>query len=242
MTQVEQKLNRSLAWLKREQLPEGKWDTVKWGGKERFTVGVSSLAMMSIMQLEGSSDSKSIHKTINYLQSQQSDSGLIGPEFLGDLYNHSLATLALKKARSMGMKVSDDIIRKAEAHLLKFKTKDGFYAYRLGMSAEKNLSEWATLALQGGEKYDLQWPQVQKSHSTTFSKGVQSHQRLDAMDLFFKQLSQPEVSKEARTLIEFQEDKGELAGSWPVEGKWSHVGGRVFTTGMAILCVKPLII
>lgn len=241
-SKFDQNLNQSLVWLKKEQLPKGHWDTVKWGGKERFTVGVSALALMSIMQLEDSSDSSAIRKTLGYLESQQGESGLIGPEFLGDLYNHSLAILALKKARSMGFEVSEKIIQKAETHLLKFKGENGLFSYREGMAPEKNLSEWATLALKGRKAYDLNWSASQESHSTTFASGFENETRPDAMDLFFKQLLQPEASKEAQALMDFQEKHGELTGSWPVEGKWSHVGGRVFTTGMAILCVKPLTI
>lgn len=239
---LDQKLQRSLVWLKREQLPEGSWDAVKWGGKERFTVGISSLAMMSILQVEGVSAANVVNHTLEYLKAQQSESGLFGPEFLGDLYNHCLATLALKKAKGMGFQIDDEVIEKAELHLEKFRTQEGYFAYREGMRAEKNLTEWATLALNGCDHYDLNWSYESTHQSVTHSEAVTSNYRMDAMELFFRQLLNPKVTQEIDHLIERQEEKGDLAGSWPVEGKWSHVGGRVFTTGMAVLCMKPLTI
>jgi hypothetical protein len=38
-------------------------------------------------------------------------------------------------------------------------------------------------------------------------------------------------------LLDQQEADGEVAGSWPADGQWGRVGGRVYNTGVALLCL-----
>ena len=41
-----------------------------------------------------------------------------------------------------------------------------------------------------------------------------------------------------KALVETQEQKGRLAGSWSPDTRWGGYGGRVYTTAMATLCLE----
>ena len=41
-----------------------------------------------------------------------------------------------------------------------------------------------------------------------------------------------------RALLESQRKDGDFKGSWDTDGPWAHVGGRVYTTALGVLCLE----
>jgi hypothetical protein len=235
---------QSLAWLSKEQLPSGAWDVERWSGKEKFKVGVSAMAMIAIMKVDESSDSESLKKALGYLMSEQSEDGHFGPMFLGDLYNQSLATLALRQAKERGLKVPDGAIKKAQAYLERYRVGSWEWAYRASLPVEKNLSAWANLAMDGRLQPDgsqLVSSELNEGRSPTFKASVLISKKNSnsPMEILLKTSLKPRSPGVwEQELMAQQVRQGELAGSWPLEGPWSHVGGRVFTTSIALLSLR----
>ena len=233
-------LNDSIAWLKNEQVENGSWNVKKWGGKDRFKLGVSSLAFMSLLELEKEGTSDSIEKGLQYIESQFNEDGSFGPKFLGDLYNHSLATLALRKAKEKGYSVSDNVIVKSTEYLKRYRHSNGLWSYREGGRTEVNLSAWALLAMKEPQT-NIEVHEDDSQASLTFgheSQGMKSSAYIyDPMDVYLKMTEEFEWGAWKESLLDQQIKEGELTGTWPIDGKWSRVGGRVFSTGMALLSI-----
>ena len=170
---------------------------------------------------------------------QQNEDGSFGPRFLGDLYNQSLGTLALRLAQERGFNISSQSLVKAQSFLEGYRVSPGQWAYRKGLTPEKNLSAWANLAMDDQPRGDQPTFESNQSQSSTFLSVPLDPRRkssLTPMDVFLKtNTRQVSPSLWKRELLTQQIHQGDLAGSWPVEGPWGHVGGRVFTTSIALL-------
>lgn len=241
--------HHTLSWLQAEQLPNGTWDVKKWGGKERFTIGISSIAVLSLLQgAPEAVDQNRITLTLDHLLSQQDEHGLFGPAFVGDLYNHSIALLALKRAKQQGFAISSDCIARGEQHLLGFKTPEGSWAYRPGLQAENNLSQWAALALDttyngasihtedSKHTNDLKHTEGLAHREKNIKSRVRrpNHHELDLLNIYFSpELKQSHVDH----IMALQVKKGELQGTWAPQGKWAHIGGRIYSTSLSLLCM-----
>lgn len=229
----------SLEWLKSQQLESGAWDVEKWGGKPQFTIGISSLALLPLLKDDTYSSTTHLKRGINYLLNQQNSDGSFGRKFLGDLYNHSLATLILKKTKQKGFPISDEVIDRATQYLEKQKNQDGQWGYLRWGKTERNLSAWVCMALDDKDTPST-FHHPYKSESQTFRNKVSENIRnqISPMNIYLG-LDVPSKHRNWRNeLISLQIREGDLAGTWPVEGTWSHVGGRVFSTGIAVLSLQ----
>ena len=41
-----------------------------------------------------------------------------------------------------------------------------------------------------------------------------------------------------RAVVDSQRKDGDFKGSWDTDGPWAHVGGRVYTTALGVLCLE----
>jgi len=245
-TDTEQlQIAESLHWLRAQQLETGSWDVEQWGGKKRFEVGISALALMSMMSDDDKTLLPNINKGVTYLLNVQNEDGSFGEPFLGDLYNISLATLALRQASKLGIMIPEHTLEKACGKLETYRLKNGAFGYHQEARAERNLSAWAQLALSEkplSKSILIQIPE--ESASTTFKEltfETKGHP-LSAMQIFLEGSGETETMIKAwkRELLSKQIAQGDLAGTWPMDDQWSRVGGRIFTTGMAVLSIKSI--
>lgn len=230
----------SVAWLESQQASDGSWKVEEWGGKPRFRVGISSMALLAILE-EPSHDKNVVTKGLDYLLRQQQPSGGIGEEFLGDLYNHSLATLVLSRAKANGYKIPPFSMNLAKDYLEGQRQEKGRWGYRLNMLPEHNLSSWASRALdEAMARPQAEFGTAVASSSETFLtiRGP-STKHPDAMSAYLNEwtMSHQEKKEWRDSLLSKQEREGALAGSWPADDRWGRVGGRVFCTGMAVLAL-----
>jgi len=102
----EASVDAALRWLVNNQEPDGSWDIQKWGGNTTWgKVGVAGLATLAFLgagHTEKSGKHKQcVMKAVNYLISQQNDSGAIGSGAGHWGYNHAIAGLAIAEAYGM---------------------------------------------------------------------------------------------------------------------------------------------
>ena len=231
----------SVAWLEGQQASDGAWKVENWGGKARFRVGISSMALLAILKEPGH-NREVVSRGLSFLLGEQKESGVIGEPFLGDLYNHSLATLVLREAGERGYQIPTKTLRLATAFLENQRQEGGLWGYRLRLAPERNLSAWAARAMAKAlEAPTKDFGKELVSESETFDevRKVSWQKRLDPMSAYLEGLN---LSKSKRkdwelSLVSRQEREGVLAGSWPADDRWGKVGGRVFCTGMAALAL-----
>lgn len=89
-------------WLYGAQEADGGWRAGTVGMRSGYAVGVSSLALLALLEPESaprtSRQVDSIRRGVDYLLRAQDGRGMFGPAFSGTPYNHGLATLALLQA------------------------------------------------------------------------------------------------------------------------------------------------
>lgn len=89
---------QALGWLERTQSEDGHWDAPRWGAQAGYTVGLTALALLALMEEDNAPPSPVVKRGLAFLAAQQSPSGQLGPSNSGTMYNHGLATLVLLEA------------------------------------------------------------------------------------------------------------------------------------------------
>ena len=85
------------AWLVSAQEEDGSWGPGRWGGRDRWRVGLSGLALSALVASEqdGAAVTRALDRGVAYLVREQAANGRFGSPSADHLYNHALATLAL---------------------------------------------------------------------------------------------------------------------------------------------------
>ncbi len=145
-------LDQSLEWLLLTQDKSGKWNPAEWGGREEYTIGLSAMALLSMIRnpdFSGQNPS-AIRNAIQYLIGQQTKNGLFGQEFSGKMYNHGIAATALLEAYTL-MKdpVMENPIHQALSYIQSQQLSSGGWGYWNipGGQANTSISVWQLHAL-----------------------------------------------------------------------------------------------
>ena len=98
-------LQNARRWLQKAQTPEGGWTAGRLDARKDHAVGVSSLALLALMDgnpsVLHSPCASTVRRGVSYLISLQNEQGLIGPRVEGAPYNQGLATLAILDAYAL---------------------------------------------------------------------------------------------------------------------------------------------
>lgn len=104
-------------WLALAQETDGRWQPERWGGRDEFTVGLTGLALMALVQDHDVTHTDAVRNGIRYLVDTQQPSGAWSVEGSNRMYNQSMATLALLSARR---RYPDSTVDRAIARSLRF--------------------------------------------------------------------------------------------------------------------------
>ncbi len=150
-------IEKSLYWLAKNQEPDGSWSAERWGGKKGYTIGVTGLALLSLIK-KNVEHEKNIKHAWDYLLEQQRRDGLFGPENSAFLYNHGIATTALLESYSIyPTETIKRSVDKALQYISSIQNPEGWW----GDSSNISLSVWQVYALC--RAYILGWKNAEKS-------------------------------------------------------------------------------
>lgn len=141
-----------LTWLIGAQETSGKWDTTRWGGRPEYTIGLTGMALLSLVKSNEDCAGKRecMEQAVAYLLKQQSDSGRLGDAFDGTMYNHGIATVALLEIYEK-TKNADLVepLKKAIAFIQARQLPQGGWGYGTHSSevANTSISAWPLQAL-----------------------------------------------------------------------------------------------
>ncbi len=139
---------RAMEWLLRIQRADGSWDAASWGGDARFNVGVSALALLSMLGREEKGTEEALQRSAAFLVSSQNEDGSFGPRFFGLPYNTAVATAALLRfsRKHTSMRVRSSVSR-ALAFVCKTQQPCGGWGYYPRSAPNSAVSAWHLLAL-----------------------------------------------------------------------------------------------
>ncbi len=148
-----QAVKSGLKWLSTHQEPDGSWDPAKYDGMKEYTVGLTSLVLLTFLgdghTHQSGQYSTVVDKSLQYLTSKQQASGVIGPERMNDkylnyMYNHGIASLALLELYALtGDKTLVGAVEKAVRFTINAQNNNGGWGYiaKSGLS-DTSVSGW----------------------------------------------------------------------------------------------------
>ncbi|MCX7703272.1 MAG: terpene cyclase/mutase family protein [Planctomycetota bacterium] len=146
----------AIDWLVKTQEPSGFWDAKKWGGHKDYTVGLTALSLLALLNSGKDSDATqsiiAVERAVKYLIKQQSDEGYFGPQCGRTMYNHGIATVALLEY--YGISKDERLIKpldRAIKYICTTQKKNGGWGYVDGKE-NTSISVWPLLALGLAQK------------------------------------------------------------------------------------------
>jgi hypothetical protein len=195
-TESERAVERSLAWLARQQHPDGHWDASRFGSGQiefdenrvdrRFAgrdadTGITALAILAFLgagytQEEGKY-TRTVSEALNWLMAQQaSDGNLSGnATHFARMYCHAMATYALGEASGMQSDPTLDIrlrsvlLRAVTYIVAQQNRKDGGWRYLRTQQGDMSMFGWQLMALKSAELAGVKIPNVKIRGETTKS-------------------------------------------------------------------------
>ena len=142
-------IQSAVRWLASLQEPSGAWDPQPWGGMREYRVGISGLVILALERSGEPEAQPAVERGLEYLAAAQGSDGLFGPRFVGELYNHSIAVLALLEANPAARGPYTRAIDRALSSLKSREARGGGWGYSSQPRDEVNPSVtlWSLEAL-----------------------------------------------------------------------------------------------
>lgn len=155
-----------IRWLVKAQEADGRWEPVRWGGKQEYTVGLTAISLLAVIETEDEFPEKNIciQRASEFLLKQQHKDGRFGEYFDGTMYNHGIATVALLELYRKNKKAElEQPLKSALAFIRQNQLATGGWAYftRPQEVANTSVSTWPLLALF--ISYDTGWKDTDHS-------------------------------------------------------------------------------
>jgi len=178
--QSENAVKAALRWLVRHQDRDGKWSCRNFarncrsrprcsgaGSKTGIDSGLTGLVLLAFLSgghhpADGTDFGNAAGRGIGYLLRAQNDSGRIGPASSHEMYNHSIATLAIAEACILsGDKSLRDPLKRAVDYIIEAQQAEGGWDYtpaRTGRN-DSSITGFVVMALKSASaaRIDVPW-------------------------------------------------------------------------------------
>lgn len=118
-----------VSWLLQAQNPDGGWSAENWGGHPRFSVGVSALATLALLNAPDPVDPQAMEEAIRQLEQQLAkdlNASGPGPQLYNLILNlHTLAEVQKQQPTSQ----RQVLLTRAYRHLLRYQQDQGGWGY-----------------------------------------------------------------------------------------------------------------
>ncbi len=169
----------ALAWLARHQEPDGHWDAKKYGGAETADVGVTGLSLLALMGGGNTSRKgeyrRNVLRGLQALIRMQKKNGVVASgKSKGNMYNHSIATIALCEAYG---RARDERVglaaRLAVDYLAKGVNPDGGWRYTPNCGeSDMSVTAWCIQALKTAKLARIKFDHALYSRSLSYVDSV----------------------------------------------------------------------
>ena len=169
----ESAVEKGLKFLARHQAPDGSWDSPGYGKIPGIT-GLCMLAFLGAGYDIGGNYGEVIHQSADFLIDNGKD-GYFG----GKMYSHSIVTLALAEAASVGgyrrgrsaARVGVNTIIEAQKITKTSGHRGGWRYYRTSTDSDLSVTGWAIMALIGGRHAGARVPRYVLGDAARYVKG-----------------------------------------------------------------------
>jgi len=192
----ERAVEHSLAWLAKQQHPDGHWDASRFGsGQIRFDeqgidrkyagrdadTGITALTILAFLgagytQEEGKY-TETVGKALDWLVAQQAEDGNLSGNatHFARMYCHAMATYALGEASgmqndpTMNVKLRAVLLRAVTYIVTQQNRKDGGWRYLRTQQGDMSMFGWQLMALKSAEVAGVKIPDIEVNGETTKS-------------------------------------------------------------------------
>jgi hypothetical protein len=179
---------RALDWFSKNQAKDGRWSLSNYGGNSAHDVGGTSLVLLCFYgwgakHTQEGEYQDTVKTSVDWLVSQMLENGDMRgwsrhryeeDELLGNMYDHTIATIALCEA--YGLTKDKELLepcRKAVAFLVAAQEqKLGGWRYDPNEDSDTSVLGWAYMALKSAELAGIDLPKETFSRADTWLKGV----------------------------------------------------------------------
>jgi hypothetical protein len=137
-------VDAAAAWLASVQDLDGGWTPSRYGGDDRYQVGLTGLVIAALVsRADAPGVSEALDRGAAFLIRQQDPAGRIGRGGEEDLYNHApgvLALLSLERRFMLGL--WDSAADRGLAYLRRHQGPEGGFGYRAGGRPNAMISAW----------------------------------------------------------------------------------------------------
>ena len=243
-------VNRGLNWLLKNQLPDGDLSPGSMGNTRMYAHGQGAIVLCEAFMLSG--DNRLLQpaqKAIDFIVKSQHGQGgwRYRPDQAGDTSVLGWQVMALQSARMANLKVPDITLQRAQGYLDQVQWRNGsWYGYVPGqkptftMTAEGLLCRmylgWTLKypgLTTGGEWLLENHPPTQKPRNMYYlyyATQVLHHIGGETWSRWNTQMR--------NELVDSQETRGHMLGSWTPVDQHDRTGGRLYTTSLAICCLE----
>lgn len=159
-------VSKGLAWLKRQQKPDGRWTMVEGFVQDEF--GATGLALLPFLAAgithradpkdpSSAEYSRTVDLGLRYLINKQQGNGLMGTQ--SKHYSHAICTIALCEAYGM---TNDQALRRPAQrgldYLVKAQHSAGGFRYEVNEPGDTSMTGWCLQAMQSGKLAGLSVP------------------------------------------------------------------------------------
>jgi len=188
-TELDEAVDRGLAFLQRQQETDGAWSTSKGGARHPAITALSVMAFLSAGNVPGEGKyGETIEKGVRWVMKQQAQDGLIASDVAHEMYHHGICTLMLAEVAGMtdgklGEEVRDRL-KKAIAVIIKAQRNkecgphEGGWRYHVNQAHDKNTSDisctgWQILSLRAAKDLGCDVPPEVIDRAVEFIKRCQ---------------------------------------------------------------------
>ncbi|MFZ4765117.1 MAG: hypothetical protein ACOYMN_09205 [Roseimicrobium sp.] len=249
---------RALDWFCRHQESDGSWNGPQWGGNPRYANALTALPLIALLENEQTPERVgATQRAIAYLQRQQKPDGTFGKPSREASFVQSVCTLALLRAYQLQPEPA--LKRSADAALrVVFATQspDGGWGNHGWSEPNLPITLWhrdvvdLAAALGWHEarpclSLATAWLAARPIPPPSPSAGEEPptdyhHAYFTAVNLRRSQSpeAQAQLAAIRSSLVSRQVEAGEDSGTWQPSDQWSRVGGRIYSTAMALLALR----
>jgi len=185
----ENAVSAALRWLKRHQDTSGKWDCCGFtqnclamsrcggeGNNKAIDTGVSGLALLAFLSggyypNDGTEFGDTVARATQYIVSLQDITGRFGPPSSHEMYNHSIATLAIaeayvlsREAGAEGAEKLRDPLRRGVAYIVNAQQAEGGWDYTARQTgrSDTSITGFVVMALKSAHAAGVRvpWPVI----------------------------------------------------------------------------------
>ncbi len=190
-TELDEAVDRGLAFLQRQQEADGGWSTSKGGARHPAITALSVMAFLSAGNVPGEGKyGETIEKGIRWVMKQQNQEGLIANDASHEMYHHGVCTLMLAEVAGMTEgKLGDEVrdrLKKAIAVIIKAQRnnqcgqQEGGWRYHVNQNQDNKTSDisctgWQILSLRAAKDLGCDVPPEVIDKAIEFVKRCQAN-------------------------------------------------------------------